>query len=150
MPPYPRPQMERTEWSSLDGEWDFSIDREGKWATPDQPPFEARIRVPFSPETPASGIGDTGFYRACWYRRQFQADSKLHPGRLLLHFGAVDYAAKVWLNGGLAAVHEGGYTPFTADVTELLQAGGTQNIVVQAWDDPADLSKPTGVAPGLP
>jgi beta-galactosidase/beta-glucuronidase len=136
--------MRRPEWFSLDGEWDFSIDRKAEWTMPDQPRFESRIRVPFSPETAASGISDSGFYRACWYRREFEAHADEHQGRLLLHFCAVDYAAKVWLNGRLAAAHEGGYTPFTTDVTELLRAGGNQQLVVQALDDPADLSKPRG------
>ncbi|HEX3878708.1 MAG TPA: glycoside hydrolase family 2 TIM barrel-domain containing protein [Bryobacteraceae bacterium] len=136
--------MQRTDWSSLDGEWEFSIDREGTWITPDQPAFEARIRVPFSPESTASGIGDTGFYPACWYRREFEARRAEHAGRLLLHFCAVDFAAKVWVNGALAATHEGGYTPFTADVTELLLEDGRQQLVVQAFDDPSNLSKPRG------
>jgi len=107
-------------------------------------PFDKSILVPFSPETAASRIGDTGFYRACWYRRMFEAYRDRPERRLLLHFCAVDYFAKVWLNGALAATHEGGYTPFTIDVTELLRADGTQHLVVQALDDPADLSKPRG------
>ena len=144
MPAYPRPQMERQEWLSLDGEWNISIDRDATWTRPEQPPFEGRIRVPFSPETAGSGIGDTGFYRACWYKREFEMHPEQRTGRLLLHFCAVDYAARVWLNGRLAATHEGGYTPFTADVTELLDAAGNQQLVVQALDDPADLSKPRG------
>src|ERR1700760_3968119 len=124
MPAYPRPQMERSDWLSLDGEWEFSLDREGAWIRPDQPTFEERIRVPFAPESPASGIGDTGFYRACWYRRSFDLQQPDGAGRLLLHFCAGDYAARVWLNGSLAATHEGGYTPFTADITELLRKDG--------------------------
>jgi beta-galactosidase/beta-glucuronidase len=144
MTAYPRPQMARHDWLSLDGEWEFSIDPEASWTTPQQPPFEARIRVPFSPESPASGINENGFYRACWYRKQFEASRKAHQGRLLLHFCAVDYSANVWLNGAMAATHEGGYTPFTADVTELLREDGRQQVVVQALDDPADLSKPRG------
>jgi beta-galactosidase/beta-glucuronidase len=136
--------MERPAWLSLDGEWSFSIDREAKWTAPGDPPFEARIRVPFSPETAASGIADTGFYRACWYKREFEAPPEQRHGRLLLHFSAVDYSAKVWINGAVAVVHEGGYTPFTADITELLRPGSTQQLVLQALDDPADLSKPRG------
>jgi hypothetical protein len=141
---YPRPGLERSEWFSLDGTWEFSIDPDALWTSSDQPPFDRRIVVPFSPETPASGIGDTGLYRCVWYRRQFDA-VKLQPGeRLLLHFGAVDYAARVWVNNGLAITHEGGYTPFTADITDLLAGDGPQTAVVRVIDDPADLSKPRG------
>ena len=99
--------------------------------------------VSFSPETSASGIGDTGFYHACWYRHTFDSPA-LEPGqRLILHFGAVDYAATVWVNDRLVASHEGGYTPFKADITGALVAG-SQTIVVRAEDDPHNLAKPRG------
>ena len=114
---YPRPQFKRAHWISLDGPWDFSLDPEATWSSPDQPHWDARIEVPFAPETPASGINHPGFYRACWYRRQFTAPELKTSERLLLHFGAVDYHAKVWVNGEMVATHEGGYTPFTADIT---------------------------------
>jgi beta-galactosidase/beta-glucuronidase len=140
---YPRPLLERAEWFSLDGEWDFALDPEACWKLPDDPQWNARIRVPFSPETPASGIGDTGFYKAAWYRRQFDTPRLEIGERLMLHFGAVDYDAKVWVNGRLVAEHEGGYTPFCADITEHL-AAGSQTLVVCAHDDPGDLSKPRG------
>ena len=141
---YPRPQLERPQWVNLNGAWEFSIDANAAWASPDEALFESRIVVPFSPETKASGIGDTGLYRACWYRRKFESGKMESGRRLLLHFGAVDYAATVWVNGALAATHEGGYTPFCADITALLQPEGTQTLIVQALDDPADLSKPRG------
>ena len=136
--------MEREFWISLDGDWDFALDPEARWSVPDQVEWKSRIRVPFSPETPASGIGETGFFLACWYRRTFEL-TPLGPGqRLLLHFGAVDYAATVWVNGVLAVCHEGGYTPFTVDVTGFLGARSPQMVVVLAQDDAADLSKPRG------
>jgi beta-galactosidase/beta-glucuronidase len=141
---YPRPQLRRVDWTSLNGSWEFSIDEDAAWTTPEQPPFQASISVPFAPETPASGIGNRGFYRACWYRRRFEARNVLPGRRLLLHFGAVDHSASVWVNDVLAATHQGGYTPFTADITKLLSADGNQSVVVQAYDDPADLSKPRG------
>jgi len=141
---YPRPQLERAEWFDLDGEWEFALDPDALWTVPDQPGWGARIRVPFSPETVASGVNHPGFYRACWYRRQFDAP-QVNPGeRLILHFSAVDYRSKVWVNGQLAAEHEGGYTPFSADITPLVTPGGPQTVVVWAHDDPADLSKPRG------
>ena len=113
---YPRPQLQRSDWISLNGEWDFALDPEAEWETPSQVRWSRTIVVPFSPETPASGIGDTGFYRACWYRRVHVAPRLARGERLLLHFGAVDYAATVWINGARAANHEGGYTPFTVDI----------------------------------
>ncbi|MFN2633235.1 MAG: glycoside hydrolase family 2 protein [Thermoanaerobaculia bacterium] len=141
---YPRPQLQRSGWISLNGEWDFAIDPDGEWTVPAQARWTRTIRVPFAPETPASGIGDTGFYRACWYRRQTAAPH-LPPGqRLLLHFGAVDYAATVWINGARAANHEGGYTSFTVDLTEYLAGSEVLEIVVRAEDDPTDLAKPRG------
>jgi beta-galactosidase/beta-glucuronidase len=141
---HPRPQLRRNEWVNLNGYWDFSLDEGGRWTDPKEPPFEASIVVPFSPETPTSGIGNTGFYSACWYRHRFQLE-KVPPGyRVLLHLGAVDYSASVWANGLLATTHHGGYTPFTADITESLRTEGEQTVVVRAYDDPSDLSKPRG------
>jgi beta-galactosidase/beta-glucuronidase len=141
--PHPRPQLERAGQISLNGTWQFSLDREAVWTTPDQVAWNANIRVPFAPETPASGIGDTSFYKVCWYRRQFRAPQLKEGQRLIVHFGAVDYHASVWVNGKLAVQHEGGQTPFSVDVTPLL-VEGPQTIVVRAEDDPQDLAKPRG------
>jgi len=141
---YPRPQLQRPRWASLNGRWDFAIDPDGAIETPDAVTWNASITVPFAPETPASGVGDTGFYRRCWYRRTFEAPARAPGERLLLHLGAVDHTATVWLNGQLAARHEGGYTPFAADVTPLLRDDGPQTLVVRADDDPHDLAKPRG------
>ncbi len=99
--------------------------------------------MPFAPETPASGLALQGFFRACWYRRR--VDAQPGPGkRLLLHLGAVDHRASVWAGGVLVARHEGGYTPFSADVTDSIDADGGLTIVVRAEDDPHDLEQPRG------
>lgn len=141
---YPRPQLRRSKWTNLNGEWQFAFDREATWKHPTEVFFDRKIRVPFSPETPLSGIADTSFYKACWYRCTFERP-ELKPGEsLALHFGAVDYAATVWVNGKLAVHHEGGYTPFWAEITDLLLPNGDQEIVVRAEDDPTDLGKPRG------
>jgi beta-galactosidase/beta-glucuronidase len=146
---YPRPQLRRHGATNLSGSWLFAIDRDAAWRTPEQVRWAGPIQAPFAPETPASGVGDTGFYRACWYRRVVRV-AKPPPGRrLLLHFGAVDFFATVWVNGQLAATHEGGYTPFTADITDLLHPRGhdfsdAQTIVLRAEDDPHDLAQPRG------
>jgi beta-galactosidase/beta-glucuronidase len=141
---YPRPQLVRRNWASLDGRWEFALDPEARWSVPPEVHWDRVIVVPFSPETRASGVNEQGFFRACWYRRRFERPN-LAPGeRLLLHFGAVDYAATVWLNGAIAAHHEGGYTPFCVDVTRFLAGAPEQTLVVRALDDPADLAKPRG------
>ena len=88
---YPRPQLVRTDWTNLNGAWDFAIDAEAEWTRPDQVGWNATIEVPYTPETPASGIGDTGFYRACWYRRAIEVPASEAGARQILHFGAVDY-----------------------------------------------------------
>jgi hypothetical protein len=141
---YPRPQLQRSGWISLDGAWQFALDPEAGWHEPRQVSWSSVIRVPFAPETAASGIADTGFYRRCWYSRTFEAPALQDGERLLLHFGAVDWAATVWINGCLAITHKGGYTPFEADITGLLSETGEQTVVVRADDDPADLAKPRG------
>ncbi len=141
---YPRPQLRRSAWTCLDGDWDFALDPDADWTTPEQATFDRTICVPFAPETEASGVGAAGFFRACWYRREFATPALAAGERLVLHFGAVDYAASVWVNGRLAVRHEGGYTPFKADVTDLLEPGAAQTVVVRAEDDPHDLAKPRG------
>jgi len=141
---YPRPQLERADWLSLNGQWQFAIDRDAQFSQPKQVVFDRRITVPFSPETTASGIGDTGFYRAVWYRREFEALPLNHGQHLVLHFGAVDYRASVWVNGDFACEHAGGYMPFHCDITDYLRGGGAQVIEVRAEDDPSDLAKPRG------
>jgi len=142
---YPRPQLRRDEWFSLDGTWDFEIEQEPTARGPEQIEWHSQILVPFSPETPESGIGDTGLFRACWYRRTFPTPKLAPNERLLLHFGAVDYHATVWLNGARLGEHEGGYSPFHFDVTPHLDlTRPEQTVIVHVDDDPTDLEKPRG------
>ena len=143
---YQRPQLERANWQTLNGQWQFAIDRYGQWNRPKEVSFDREINVPFAPETEASGINDQSLYRRVWYRRQFSAAELKRGERLVIHFQAVDYAARVWINGQLAGQHEGGYTPFSIDATDFLRRGKSalQEIVVCADDDPLDLSKPRG------
>ncbi len=140
---HPRPLLRRASWVSLDGEWQFAKDPEAR-LTRETVPWKEKILVPFAPETQASGIGDTGFCNAFWYRRTFVKPPLQHGERLILNFGAVDYAASVWVNGHLVARHDGGYTPFRADITPHLHGDYEQEIVVRAEDDPLDLAKPRG------
>ncbi len=141
---YPRPQLRRERWTSLNGEWDFAIGHDIDADTPQAVRWTERIEVPFAPETPASGIGRAGFLPVCWYRRRIATPHREPTERVLLHFGAVDYAARVWINGYFAGAHEGGYTPFTLDITAWLHDDDRQEIIVCAHDDPHDLTKPRG------
>ncbi len=144
---YPRPQLRRKNWFSLNGAWNFSFDAEMKFRLPgDVATWPQKIEVPFAPECALSGIGDTGFNPVCWYERTFELKpSEWGAGRrVILHFGAVDYHARVWINGVLVAEHEGGYTPFCADITLALDPKGVQRVSVWVADDPHDLEKPRG------
>jgi beta-galactosidase/beta-glucuronidase len=142
---YPRPQMRRSEWFSLNGIWQFELDIEAELTQPGQVTWSKMIVVPFTPETERSGIGDTGLYRGCWYRRRFNAPELPDGQRLILHFGAVDYHATVWVNKTRLGEHEGGYSPFFFDVTDHIdRSTEDQEVVVRVEDDPTDLEKPRG------
>ena len=142
-PPHPRPQLQRSHWQSLNGTWKFAYDDQGQCCQPsDLKEFNHHIQVPFAPESIQSGIGDTKFHANCWYEREFATPSG--EGRLLLHFGAVDYHARVWVNDQFVGEHEGGHTPFTIDITAVLNDSGMTKVTVWAQDDPQDLAKPRG------
>jgi beta-galactosidase/beta-glucuronidase len=133
----------RPHWLSLNGAWRFCFDNERRYQHPDDiGQWPLQINVPFPPESEASGIGDRGFHKACWYQRDFEIDAE--GGRVLLRFGAVDYKAEVWVNGHFMVVHEGGYTPFWVDITDVLNADGVQTVTVYVEDDPHELTKPRG------
>ncbi|WP_425258897.1 glycoside hydrolase family 2 protein [Rubrivivax sp. RP6-9] len=140
---YPRPQLVRPQWICLNGPWRFCHDDEQCHASPrDVAHWPLQINVPFAPESAASGVGDTGFHSVCWYERDF--DCLPADDRVILRFGAVDYAAQVWVNGQLATTHEGGHTPFACDITAMLEPSGRQTVSVRVEDDPRDLAKPRG------
>ncbi|MHC5719559.1 MAG: sugar-binding domain-containing protein, partial [Nostoc sp.] len=140
---HPRPLLKRSHWLNLNGEWKFAFDDEGRCVQPsDIQGWTHYIQVPFAPESTKSGIGDTGFHPNCWYEREFETPEG--DGRLLLHFGAVDYRARVWVNGQYMLEHEGGHTPFTLDITTVLNQSGITKVTVWAQDDPCDLAKPRG------
>jgi beta-galactosidase/beta-glucuronidase len=106
-------------------------------------PFDRRITVPFCYQSRLSGIGDTSFHDVVWYARAFGGPAGVEEGRLLLHFGAVDYRATVWVNGAQVASHEGGHTPFCADVTDVLRR--EENVIVVRAEDPSrDTTIPRG------
>jgi beta-galactosidase/beta-glucuronidase len=153
-PEYPRPQFHRKDWTNLNGEWHFAFDDQdnglaGGWqnSTPygldsGEAPFDRKIIVPFCYQSKLSGIGETAFHDVVWYARTFE-HALDQDGRLLLHFGAVDYRATVWVNGVQVASHEGGHTPFSADVSQVLVEG--PNVVVVRAEDPSrDVTIPRG------
>ena len=140
---YPRPQLRRHHWQNLNGPWKFAFDPAGTLNHPTEiKRWTHTIEVPFCPESKASGIGDTGFHSHCWYQREFDVNPP--KGRLLLHFGAVDYQARVWVNNQYVGGHTGGHTPFTIDITDALISEAPQILTVLAIDDPHDLAKPRG------
>ena len=151
---YPRPMLCREDWVSLDGTWEFAFDDtdEGVAAhwfdRPAAEPFTHRIQVPFPPESPASLIGDRGIHPVVWYRRRIPGQSlgsRNAQQRVLVHFGAIDFRAQVWLDGQFVCSHVGGQTPFTADITYAMAADADDHvIVVRAEDQPADLEQPRG------
>ncbi len=137
----------RAEWRSLNGPWQFAFDDKDEglgagWHSSAEP-FKRNIVVPFCFESRLSGIGDTSFHPVVWYRRQFEVPAEWKGRRVLLHFGAVDYKATVWVNGQAAGEHEGGNTPFRFDITPMLKAGAN-TVVVRAWDPPQDRAIPRG------
>lgn len=140
---HPQPLLRREEWAPLDGEWEYAIDYEGRWRYRSDVEWQGAIIVPFAPQTKRSGVDDNGLFKAIWYRRVVHVEPPSAGQCLFLHFGAVDFKATVWIDGLPYATHEGGYTPFTIDITPHAQNGNFE-ILVLAEDDPTDLSKPRG------
>lgn len=131
-PEYPRPQLVRETWQNLNGSWQYAIRPKGE-AQP--PAWDGEILVPFAVESALSGVGrPVGPEQRLWYRRTFEVPETWHGNRTLLHFGAVDWHAVVWVNGQKAGEHRGGYDPFFFEVTDVLRETGTQEIVVSVWD----------------
>ena len=143
---YPRPQFRRENWQSLNGEWEFAFDdkndgiKGGLWQGKKALPL--KIRVPFSYQYPASGIGDTSQHDIVWYRRSFSLAEENRGRRALLCFNAADYQTDVWLNGVHILTHTGGFTPFSADITAYLKKG--DNIIVVRCEDTLNDAVPRG------
>ena len=144
---HPRPQFVRKDWMCLNGEWEFEFDdnRIGdgeRWFAGDRT-LNSRIQVPFAYQSRLSGIADPDFHDTVWYRSALEVPASYKGKQILLHFGAVDYEASIWVNGELVAKHEGGHTPFYADITEALKPTGN-TLVVKAVDYSKDVTLPRG------
>jgi beta-galactosidase/beta-glucuronidase len=140
-PEYPRPMMERADWVNLNGLWEYAIRPAGE-NEPQQ--FDGKILVPFAVESSLSGVQkDLGKDNELWYKRTFSVPPAWKNKTVLLHFGAVDWKAEVYLNDIKIGAHTGGYTPFRLDITPYL-ASGNQKLVVKVWDPTTDGYQPVG------
>jgi len=146
-PEFPRPDFERQEWLNLNGEWDFEFDdnntgeKEG-WYKSENIVFSRKITVPFCYQSEMSGINDKGLHEVMWYRRTFSIPASFKNKRVLLNFGAVDYHARVWINGNFAGEHKGGYVQFKFDITNYVKE--KDNIIVVRVEDRYDTVQPRG------
>ena len=145
-PEHPRPDFMRPQWMNLNGEWQFAFDdddvgrREG-WQTPGHA-LASRITVPFCYQCELSGVHDETYHPRMWYRRTFALPAEMQGQRILLRFGAVDFACEVFVNGRMAGTHRGGYTAFELDVTDYLTDG--ENDLCLRVEDFHDCTQPRG------
>jgi len=141
-PEYPRPQLVRRAWTNLNGPWQYAITDSG---APQPARWDGKILVPFPVQSQLSGVErPVTDSQALWYHRTFLAPALPRGGHLLLHFGAVDWEATVWVNGTRMGEHRGGYDPFTLDITDALRGTGPQTLVVRVWDPTDRGEQPRG------
>nr|WP_321406373.1 sugar-binding domain-containing protein [uncultured Carboxylicivirga sp.] len=140
LPEYPRPQMVREKWMNLNGLWQF---QPGTWENEPYPKgnLKRNILVPFAVESALSGVME--HHERLWYRRSFNVPQSWNGERVLLHFGAVDYQCEVFINNKSVGTHQGGYDPFSFDITNALTKG-EQSITVKVWDPTVKEGFPRG------
>ena len=144
---HPRPDMARADWQSLNGTWEFEFDDADKgqaerWHAGSRK-FSKKILVPYCFQSKLSGIADPAFHDVVWYRRSLQIPESWRSKRIQLHFGAVDYEARVWVNGDFAGSHRGGHVSFSVDITDLVKSGGN-TIALRVSDPSTDRTIPRG------
>ncbi len=142
LPEYPRPQLVRGDWQNLNGLWSYAIIPKNQ----NEPTkYEGQILVPFAVESALSGVGKTvGKDSLLWYKNTVSINKALKGKEILLHFGAVDWQTEVFVNGKSVGIHEGGYDPFTFDITPFLKSGTKQEIKIKVWDPTDDGPQPRG------
>ena len=137
-PEYPRPQLVREDWVNLNGTWSYEFDfsRSGMdRKLYESKGFEGRITVPFAPQSELSGVGYKDFIPEMWYHRTISVPQDWTGKRIILHFGAVDYIASVYIDGKIAGRHWGGSSSFSIDITRMVTPGQEHNLVVRVEDD---------------
>lgn len=145
LPEYPRPQLTRSNnWKNLNGLWQYTVlPKRDADAVPAQ--YNGDILVPYAIESALSGVGRTvGKDSVLWYNRTIEIPASMRKGRVLLHFGAVDWAAQIYVNGIKVGTHEGGYDPFSIDITQALKKGAKQSVAVRVWDPTDEGPQPAG------
>lgn len=142
LPEYPRPQFERSgNWKNLNGLWDYAIAEKSQRPAINQ----GKILVPFAVEASLSGVGKTvGKDSLLWYKTSFTIPSNMKGKDILLHFGAVDWRATVSINGKEVGKHEGGFDPFSFNITPFLNKSGNQTLTVEVWDPTDEGPQPRG------
>ncbi|TDS10243.1 glycoside hydrolase family 2 protein [Sphingobacterium paludis] len=143
-PEYPRPQLKRSgNWQNLNGLWKYKITTKDEKNIPTS--WDGDILVPFAVESALSGVGKSvNKDQALWYHNDINLDKKVQKGKVLLHFGAVDWQCDVYVNGKHVGQHEGGFDPFSFDVTAALKKGAKQQVSIRVWDPTSDGPQPRG------
>ncbi len=148
LPEYPRPQLVRDQWQNLNGSWDYAILPKGS----NEPnAFDGKILVPYAIESSLSGVQKmVGDKNELWYHRTFNVPATWKNKAVILHFGAVDWKADIWINDIKVGAHQGGYAPFSLDITPFLLKDKQQKLVVKVWDPSDQGFQPRGKQVSLP
>ena len=148
LPEYPRPQLVRDQWQNLNGSWDYAILPKG---SNEPSAFDGKILVPYAIESSLSGVQKmVGDKNELWYHRTFNVPAAWKNKAVVLHFGAVDWKADIWINDIKVGGHQGGYAPFSLDITPFLAKDKQQKLVVKVWDPTDQGFQPRGKQVNLP
>ncbi|WP_440897486.1 glycoside hydrolase family 2 protein [Amphibacillus sp. Q70] len=145
---YPRPQFARNKWMTLNGEWQFAFDDnqlgiKDKWFETEKN-LNMKINVPFCYQSKLSGIHQKAFHETLWYKRKFNLNKDYEERQVVIHFGAVDYSAEVWINGFKCGMHDGGHSPFSINMTPYIDFNSENDITVKVVDFNEDHTLPRG------